>query len=239
MIDETSEIIGWPIEKQDKELASPDAASTTTYKTLVDAYRTADMLMRQRNVAEGERDRWKIRAMKAEVERQALRAEVVDLREDRDSQKLRAETAERDRQTLLIKGTKFEQEWQALTTANTSLRDLLTLWEGQRDQAKQQAEAIGDNWQRTYDHDCKKLIAEADHWKAEWALVMGQLGGARAEVEAVRRVDDAMVERFLRAYAECEGERPLTFTHGMGVRKGLTAALSALAVQPTTGDKHE
>ena len=55
---------------------------------------------------------------------------------------------------------------------------------------------------------------------------------AEAERDALRQVDDAMVERFLHAYAECKGERPQTFTHRMGVRKSLTAALSAMAVQP-------
>lgn len=63
---------------------------------------TAQMLKRQRDMAEEERDGWKERAMKAEQERQVARA-------------------------------------------------------------------------------------ECEHWKLEWALAMGQLGGARAEVEAVRK----------------------------------------------------
>ena len=51
----------------------------------------------------------------------------------------------------------------------------------------------------------------------------------RTASRSVRTVDDAMVGRFLRAYAECESERPQTFTHRMGVRAALDAAL---AVQP-------
>ena len=105
-------------------------------------YDRSEMLMRQRNMAEEERDNWKIRAMKAEQFRQALRAVCESLR----------------------------AECEALHATNTNLRDQLVIAEGQRDQAK----------------------ADAEHWKAEWALVMGQLGGARAEVEALRKVDDAM-----------------------------------------------
>ena len=191
---------------------------------------TAEMLMRQRNLAEEERDEWKARAMKAEVDRQALRAEVIELREDRDSQKLRAETAERDRQTLLTKGTKFEQEWQALTTANTNLRDLLIIAEGQRDQAK----------------------IDAEHWKAEWALVMGQLGGARAEVEALRTVDDVLAEKVKRTLVRVTMER-MAISSGkadmlyaiatadiMALFAERLAILTApVAVQPTTGEGDE
>ena len=72
-------------------------ASTTTWETLVDQYReraarddarieelkqrtehwhdTADMLKRQRDMAEQERDYWKIRAMGSEQQRQTLVAE--------------------------------------------------------------------------------------------------------------------------------------------------------------------
>jgi hypothetical protein len=72
-------------------------ASNTTWETLVEQYReraarddarieelrqrtehwhdTADMLKRQRDMAEQERDAWKVRAMEAEQQRQALRAE--------------------------------------------------------------------------------------------------------------------------------------------------------------------
>ena len=45
-------------------------------------YDRAQMLKRQRDTAEEERDGWKIRAMKAEQERQAARAECEALRKD-------------------------------------------------------------------------------------------------------------------------------------------------------------
>lgn len=83
---------------------------------------TAQMLKRQRDLAEEEREGWKLRAMQSEQQRQ-------------------------------------------------SLRDQLVIAEGQRDQAK----------------------ADAEHWKAEWAVVMGQLGGARAEVEALRKAEASLV----------------------------------------------
>ena len=81
-----------------------DEASTTTWETVVEQYRerakrddarideltqranhwhdVADMMKRQRDMAEEERDSWKIRAMKAEQERQALRDECDALRKD-------------------------------------------------------------------------------------------------------------------------------------------------------------
>ena len=80
------------------------------------------------------------------------------------------------------------------------------------------------------EYDLIKQRAEAaEAWRDRWSEHLLSL---RTECEALRTVDDAMVGRFLRAYAECEGE-PQTFTHRMGVRAALTAALSALAVQPT------
>ena len=161
---------------------SDEASSTTTWETIVEQYRerakrddariaelaqranhwhdTAQMLKRQRDTAEEEREGCKIRAMKSEQQRQALRAEC-----------------------------------EALHTTNTNLRDQFILAEGQRDQAK----------------------ADAEHWKGEWAVVMGQLGGARAEVEALRKYAAQWYEHIT-----------------------LKAAIdAALAVQPTTGDKHE
>jgi hypothetical protein len=85
-----------------------DEASTTTWETLVEQYRdraarddaridelrqstkhwhdTAEMLMRQRNIAEEERDGWKIRAMQSEQQRQSLR-------KDRDQAAAVVETA--------------------------------------------------------------------------------------------------------------------------------------------------
>jgi hypothetical protein len=53
-----------------------------------------------------------------------------------------------------------------------------------------------------------------------------QIETLRTQLAAARVVDDAKVGRFLRAYAECEGERPQTFTHRIGVRAALTAALT-------------
>jgi hypothetical protein len=76
--------------------------STTTWETIVEQYKeravrdgaridelrqstehwhdTAQMLKRQRDMAEQERDEWKIRAMASEQQRQALRAESEALR---------------------------------------------------------------------------------------------------------------------------------------------------------------
>ena len=73
-----------------------------------------------------------------------LSKELETLKDEADGWKLRALKSEQQRQ---------------------SLRDLLVIAEGQRDQAK----------------------IDAKHWKAEWAVAMGQLGGARAEVEAMRQ----------------------------------------------------
>ena len=77
---------------------SDEASSTTTWETIVQNYKTravcdgaridelrqstehwhdtAQMLKRQRDTAEEERDGWKIRAMKAEQGRQAAKAEA-------------------------------------------------------------------------------------------------------------------------------------------------------------------
>ena len=79
-------------------------ASTTTWETLVEQYReraarddarieelrqstehwhnTADMLKRQRDMSEQERDAWKVRAMESEQQRQALQAESEALQKD-------------------------------------------------------------------------------------------------------------------------------------------------------------
>jgi hypothetical protein len=77
-------------------------ANTTTWETLVEQYReraarddarieelmqranhwhnTADRFLRHRDMAEQERDYWKIRAMQSEQQRQVLRAERDALR---------------------------------------------------------------------------------------------------------------------------------------------------------------
>ena len=124
------------------------------------------------------------------------------------------DTAEEDRDQRRLRAMQSEQQRQAL-------RDLLVIAEGQRDQAK----------------------IDAEYWKGEWALVMGQLGGARAEVEALRQVDDAMVERAANAIASAHGGRPIqAYTGGTqaAMRKEARAALdAALAVQPSTGDTNE
>ncbi len=119
---------------------------------------TAQMLKRQRNVAEEERDSWKLRAMKAEQERQAAKA-------------------------------------------------------------------------------------DAEHWKGEWAVVMGQLGGARAECEALRkdaeRLDWMESQQVLRAsfyplcFPPCWVVEASEVTSGETLRVAIDAAL---AVQPTTGE---
>ena len=107
MIDETSGIIGWPIGQQYRDMAARnEASSTTTWETIVQQYReravrdgaridelrqsteqwhdTALMLKRQRNLAEEERDGWKIRAMKAEQGRQVNRDLLIIAEGQRD-----------------------------------------------------------------------------------------------------------------------------------------------------------
>ena len=71
--------------------------------------------------------------------------------------------------------------------------------------------------------------AERDAYEMAHVFQAHAIASLEAERDALRKVDDAMVGRFLRAYAECEGERPQTFTHRIGVRAALDAAL---AVQP-------
>ncbi len=145
-----------------------------------------EMFMRQRNIAEEERDGWKEGAMQSEQQLQ-------------------------------------------------SLRDLLIIAEGQRDQAK----------------------IDAEHWKGEWAVVMGQLGGATAEVEAMRKdaarldflanepVFDGFADSPLDVYelesivAEQNGRvDPNVSDRREAFRRVIDAAL---AVQPTTttGETHE
>ena len=122
MIDETSGIIGWPIGQQYKELAVRNEASTTTWETLVEQYReraarddaridelrqstehwhdTAQMLKRQRDTAEEDRDGWKIRAMQSEQGRQVNRDLLIIAEGQRDQAKMRAEAAEAEREAL-------------------------------------------------------------------------------------------------------------------------------------------
>ena len=185
-----------------------EASSTTTWETIVEQYReravrdderidelrqstehwadTAEMLMRQRDMAEEERDSWKIRAMQSEQQRQ-------------------------------------------------SLRDLLTIAEGQRDQAK----------------------ADAEHWKGEWAVVMGQLGGARAGVDELLKDRDEAIAALAftgetslwqaasaanQEVGHLKAERDALRKYAARWYEHITlkAAIdAALAVQPTTGDKHE
>ena len=139
-------------------------------------YARDNMLMRQRDIAEEERDSWKVRAMQSEQQRQ-------------------------------------------------SLRDLLVIAEGQRDQAK----------------------IDAEHWKGEWAVAMGQLGGARAEVEALRK-DAALLDALQAEHERFDPVAALVvkvkhdrngsdWANVIGdVREALTAAM---AVQTTTGETHE
>ena len=63
--------------------------------------------------------------------------------------------------------------------------------------------------------------------------IQEEMSTLRAERDALRKVDDAMVERFLRAYAEYESKRQHTFTHRLGVRTALTAALASVAPSAT------
>ena len=73
------------------------------------------------------------------------------------------------------------------------------------------------------------ILQAYDELRAERDAAIKRAEVAEAERDALRKVDDAMVGRFLRVYAECEGERPQTFTHRIGVCTALTAVL---AVQP-------
>ena len=107
MIDETSGIIGWPIGQQYRERAARDeASSTTTWKSHVQNYKTravrndacidelrqrnrhlydlAEMLRRQRDTAEEERDEWKIEAMQSSQQRQSLRDLLIIAEGQRD-----------------------------------------------------------------------------------------------------------------------------------------------------------
>ena len=188
MIDETSGIIGWPIGQQYRERAVRDEASTTTVETLV------------------ERNRERAKLDDAWIAELAQRANhwhdtALMLKRQRD-------TAEEERDGWKERAMKAEQQRQ-------SLRDLLTIAEGQRDKAK----------------------ADAEHWKGEWALAMGQLGGATAEVEALRKAVDAV---------RATRTEPQTRTGDNddwvdGFQYGYAAALetvndaldAALAVQPT------
>jgi len=182
VIDETNGIIGWPIVQQYRERAWGDYARIAELRQSTDHWHdTAQMLKRQRDIAEEERDGWKIRAMKAEQGRQVN-------------------------------------------------RDLLIIAEGQRDQAK----------------------IDAEHWKGEWAVAMGQLCGARAEVEAMRELaktecdsNDALRNIILWALGE-NGEfpeRPVESCHNYQFywwRKEMRSRLdAAMAVQPTTGGGDE
>ena len=120
----------------------------------------------------------------------------------------RAEAAETERDAA-IKRAEFAE-----ADASKWLHDALIIAEGQRDQARAERDALRDQW--------SGLLIEQTR-------LMAMRDAAIAERDKLRTVDDAMVERFLRAYTECEGERPQTFTHRIGVRAALDAAL---AVQP-------
>lgn len=163
--------------EQYKERAVRDGARIDELRQSTEHWHdTAEMLVRQRNSAEEERDEWKGRARKAEQGRQVN-------------------------------------------------RDLLIIAEGQRDQAKARAEAA------------EAKSRDVAYWHEAWKE-------AEAEREALRTVDDAMVERAARATMNrvsteddlfADDEEALRI-HREYARIALTAAL---AVQPTTGDKHE
>jgi hypothetical protein len=53
-----------------------------------------------------------------------------------------------------------------------------------------------------------------------------EIRALRQQRDEARVVTDAMVERFLSAYAEYESKRQHTFTHRLGIRAALTAALT-------------
>lgn len=183
MTDEASSTITWEtIAKAYKERAKRDYERIDELMQRANHWRdTADMLKRQRNVAEEDREGWKARAMQSEQQRQ-------------------------------------------------SLRDLLVIAEGQRDQAK----------------------IDAEHWKGEWAVVMGQLGGARAECEALRKSCELFVEWLDREEAgsgvsiaergTVEGQarwRVWWDTNLSLCAESVRLAKAALTVQPTTGETDE
>ena len=237
---------------------SDEASSTTTWETIVQNYKTravrdgaridelrqstehwhdtAQMLKRQRDTAEEEREGWKERALKSEQQRQALRAEVIELRDVQDSQKLRAETAEQFRQALRAVCESFRAECEALHTTNTNLRDQLVIAEGQRDQAKA-AEA------KRYE-----TVAGAEHRRKLLTALETRCAAAEAERDALRK--DAERLDYLDTVRDPYSRRPMrevigtewsiVFTHPATHTPTIREAIdTALAVQPTTGDKHE
>ena len=209
---------------------SDEASSTTTWETIVQNYKTravrdgaridelrqstehwhdtAQMLKRQRDTAEEEREGWKERALKSEQQRQALRAVCES----------------------------FRAECEALHTTNTNLRDQLVIAEGQRDQAKA-AEA------KRYE-----TVAGAEHRRKLLTALETRCAAAEAERDALRK--DAERLDYLDTVRDPYSRRPMrevigtewsiVFTHPATHTPTIREAIdTALAVQPTTGDKHE
>jgi hypothetical protein len=138
-------------------------------------------------------------------------------------------------------------EVRSLRAERDALRTRAEVAEGQRDQAKMRVEAVVQEFygqSMTEDEgfiapDFFAMAREILNLRAErdaLLVINGDLDRdgklLEAERDALRTVDNAMVERFLRAYAEYESKRQDTFTHRLGIRAALTAALSALEVQP-------
>jgi hypothetical protein len=142
--------------------------STTTWETLVEQYReraarddarieelrqrteqwhnTADMLKRQRDMAEQERDAWKVRAMESEQQRQALQAE-------RDALLKNARRVCEWRYTTRTDAVLWEETLAKTESKNGELQFALDHWIGVADVLKQQrdqAEKERDEWKRKY-----------------------------------------------------------------------------------------
>jgi hypothetical protein len=185
VIDEASSTITWEtLVQQYREAAARDDARIDELRQSTEHWHdTAQMLMRQRNLAEEERDGWKERALKAEQGRQVN-------------------------------------------------RDLLVIAEGQRDQAKMRAEAA------------EAKSRDVAYWHEAWKEAEAERDALRVECEALRTVDDAMVERAARAtmnrvYKDHDlfaDDEELLRIHREYARIALTAAM---AVQPTTGETDE
>ena len=170
-------------------------------------YDRAEMLKRQRDTAEEERDGWKLRAMQSEQQRQAARKYLLDL--------LAVVHGDGGHHTEAV-GTR-----QSVVDAELAFYAL-----------RQRAEA-----------------AEAERYNVSSQLwdCMNEREGLRAECDALRQVDDAMVERAARSL---HANRESVFTHGARIewkncgehwheklRGAARAAITAaLAVQPTTGE---
>lgn len=88
--------------------------------------------------------------------------------------------------------------------------------------------------QQCYDSQAK-AERESDEFNEQFyknqAILMKETAksSCKKTIDALRKVDDAMVDRFLAGYIQYESNHSTDFFHSAAVRSGLTAAL---AVQP-------